>query len=231
MSALKDILGLPDNFQIPQILSAKVFASESFHPIIALPEEYEVFDFSQGYDPERNLQFPFGIGKYNEHRPTMYEGEQFHYEELQHQRTVHMGIDIAAPVGTEIYAFEDGYVFAVDNNDLPFDYGPTLITKHEICGFVFWALYGHLRLDVLQKMHVGKSFKKGDIIAHIGDKNENGGWNPHVHFQLSTVAPPEGTCDLPGVVSLQDRELATRIFPDPRLVLGQLYGDFLSLSC
>ena len=70
----------------------------------------------------------------------MYEGEQFHYEESQHQRTVHMGIDIAAPVGTQVHAFYDGFVFAVGNNDLPFDYGPTLITKHEICGIVLYAL-------------------------------------------------------------------------------------------
>ena len=229
MSSLKKILDLPDDFEISKNLSSKDFESESFHPIIILPEKYEVFDFSEGYDPNRNLKFPFGIGKYNEHRPTMYEGEQFHYEELQYRRTVHMGIDIAAPVGTEVYAFCDGHVFAVGNNDLSFDYGPTLITKHDICGFELYALHGHLRLDLLQNMHVGDLIKKGDIIAHIGDEMENGGWNPHVHFQLSRVPPPEGTFDLPGVVSLQDREFATKIFPDPRIFLGMLYCDQFSI--
>ena len=50
---------------------------------------------------------------------------------------------------------------------------------------------------------------------------ENGGWNPHLHFQLSRVAPKN--YDLPGVVSLADRELATRVFPDPRYILGEIY--------
>ena len=30
-------------------------------------------------------------------------------------------------------------------------------------------------------------------------------------------------CDLPGVVSQEDHEIALRAFPDPRLVLGPLY--------
>ena len=56
--------------------------------------------------------------------------------------------------------------------------------------------------------------------AGLGE-DENGGWNPHLHFQLSRVEPID--CDLPGAVSCAQREWALQAFPDPRLVVGQLY--------
>jgi hypothetical protein len=55
----------------------------------------------------------------------------------------------------------------------------------------------------------------------MGDKDENGGWDPHLHFQLSLIEPE--THDMPGVVSPEDREQALRDYPDPRLVLGPIY--------
>ena len=58
-------------------------------------------------------------------------------------------------------------------------------------------------------------------MATVGNNTENGGWPPHVHFQLSLIEPK--TCDLPGVVSEKNHEMALKIFPDPRLVLGNLY--------
>jgi hypothetical protein len=55
----------------------------------------------------------------------------------------------------------------------------------------------------------------------VGDRHENGGWNPHLHFQLSRVAPD--VPDMPGAVCAADRDDALRRYPDPRLVLGALY--------
>ena len=52
------------------------------------------------------------------------------------------------------------------------------------------------------------SVKKSEIIAHFGDEEENGGWEPHLHFQLSIVKPE--THDLPGVV---DSVLQAQITP------------------
>ena len=228
MSSLRTLLGLSKHFELETHLDISQLRQQKFHPVVILPEEYEVFDFSKGYDPQRNLRFPFGIGKYNEHRPTMYEGEQFHYETSLHQRTVHMGIDIAAPVGTKIHAFDDGVIFALGNNNLPFDYGPTLITKHKIQNLDIYALHGHLCVGDLQKWSVGDRVNKGVVIAHVGAKEENGGWNPHLHFQLSRIPPQK--YDLPGVVSLVDRDFATSVFPDPRYVLGDLYDDSLGES-
>ena len=55
----------------------------------------------------------------------------------------------------------------------------------------------------------------------MGDKHENGGWESHLHFQLS-INEPE-THDMPGVVDPQNRDEALENYPDPRLVLGPIY--------
>ena len=59
------------------------------------------------------------------------------------------------------------------------------------------------------------------MIAFVGSKEENGGWEQHVHFQLSWEEPVDN--DLPGVVAIEDRESALEKYPDPRIVLGQIY--------
>ena len=107
------------------------------------------------------------------------------------------------------------------STDKPWASGPTLITKHRIQNLEIYALFGHVSTSVLTKWSAGDSFEKGETLTQVGSKMENGGWNPHLHFQLSRVAPKN--YDLPGVVSLLDRELATRIFPDPRYILGKIY--------
>ena len=188
-----------------------------YHPVIFLPEDYEVYDFSVGYNPERLLSSPFGIGKYNEHRPGMYKGDLFE----ENQRTVHIGIDIGAPVGCAVHAFANGVIFKQGYNALPWDYGATIVTKHAIDGRVIYALHGHLSKHSLSLREEGEPFDRGEIIAYLGDKTENGGWNAHLHFQLSWTAPPNA--DMPGVVSLRDRQQAVLEYPDPQMVLGKLY--------
>lgn len=187
-----------------------------FHPVIPLPEEYEVYDFSEGYDPNRTLSHPYGIGRYDELRPGMYKGEQF-----EGIRNIHVGIDIGCPAHTPVHVFFDGTVFKLGNNSLPYDYGPTIITRHQWSGQVVFALHGHLSADSLGQWAVGDKLKAGDVLAAVGETHENGGWNPHLHFQLSLIEPD--THDLPGAVSAKDRDWARQAFPDPRLVLGPLY--------
>ena len=61
----------------------------------------------------------------------------------------------------------------------------------------------------------------GDVIAKIGSESENGGWPPHLHFQLSLEEPE--TFDLPGVVEKSEIKSALKKYPDPRIILGDLY--------
>lgn len=187
-----------------------------FHPVVRLPADYEVYDFTRGYDENRPRRWPFGIGRYDEKRSGMYTTELF-----SGVRDVHMGIDIAAPVGTEIHAFYAGRIHLFGYNGAPGDYGWTLVTRHVLDGVELYALHGHLAGRSVAGRASGDEIKAGEVIAWVGDRHENGGWNPHLHFQLSLERPDRP--DLPGVVAEAEREAALRKYPDPRLVLGPLY--------
>jgi murein DD-endopeptidase MepM/ murein hydrolase activator NlpD len=192
------------------------FKYPDFHSVINLPQEYEIYDFTKGYSAERMLTSNYGVGKYNEKRVGMYEQDLF-----SDGRDIHVGVDIAAPVGTPVHAFASGKVFLFDYNSARGDYGYTLITEHFIEEQKFYALFGHLNQKSIETKSRGQAFDRGDVIAWLGDKHENGGWNPHLHFQLCLVTPSKA--DLPGVVNQKDLKQALEIYPDPRLILGALY--------
>ena len=192
------------------------FSRYSFHPVIRLPAQYEVYDFTKGYDPNRQREGEYGIGRYNEKRKSMYTTELF-----TGGRDIHMGIDIAAPVGTEVFAFADGEIHCATNNAAAGDYGYTVITRHIFDGVELYALYGHLGRTSIEGKSRGQKIQAGQTIAWLGDKSENGGWNSHLHFQLSYEQPH--ACDMPGAVSDSQLGEALKKYPDPRLVLGPLY--------
>ncbi len=187
-----------------------------FHPVIRLPPDYQVYDFTRGYDPARALSSPYGVGRYDEKRAGMYGDALF-----GGVRDVHVGIDLGAPVGERVHAFFEGDVHLFGNNAAKGDYGYTLITHHVVNGVDVWALHGHLSARSIEGRHAGQRIARGEVIAWVGDRHENGGWNPHLHFQLSLVRPE--VPDLPGVVREEDRAEALAMYPDPRLVLGPLY--------
>ncbi len=84
-----------------------------------------------------------------------------------------------------------------------------------------YALFGHLARRSLDQLVAGMPLKRGEVFAEVGGEHENGGWVPHLHFQLSWERPAEP--DMPGVVSEEDLEHALLVYPDPRFVLGALY--------
>lgn len=180
------------------------------------PSDLYVFDLTKGYDREFIASKPWAIGRYNEQRKNMYVAPQY-----EDKRNIHMGIDIWAAAGEPVYAFYDGEVAYIRDNNQDGNYGPTIVSRHEIKGQVLYALYGHLSRESLSYVSVGKEIEKGQKIATLGSAEVNGGWVPHLHFQLSVKDP--GEADMPGVVSAEDREEALKIYPNPRLVLGRLY--------
>ena len=188
----------------------------SFDNIIDLPDNVYVHDFESN-NKFQDTSDSFSIGRYNEKRPNMYEGDLFE----KTKRFIHMGIDIGAPVGTPVKSFYDGEIFLFKYNDQKLDYGYTIITKHQIKGQNIYALYGHLSNSSLKNKNIGQKIYSGEVIAYLGSEEENGGWPPHVHFQLSLIEPK--ICDLPGVVSEENHNIALKIFPDPRKVLGKIY--------
>jgi len=186
-----------------------------FHPVLVMPPDADVLDLSSAEGMTRPRRSPFSIGRYNEAR-VVYTQDLFGSE-----RTIHMGIDLGGPVGTPVHAFTDCTVYRLGVNGAQGDYGPTIITVQQLDSRPLWTLYGHLSTQSLEGKSPGQSIGRGDVIGWLGAESENGGWPPHVHFQLSWRQPE--THDLPGVVSPADRAQALRDYPDPRLILGPIY--------
>jgi 4-aminobutyrate aminotransferase-like enzyme/Ser/Thr protein kinase RdoA (MazF antagonist) len=135
-------------------------------------------------------------------------------------RTIHLGIDLFAGSGTSIHAPFDGTVLAFADNANPQDYGPVIVLEHQIgSGETFHTLYGHLSRESLAALKVGQAVKKGQKFADIGSAVVNGGWTPHLHFQVITDLLGLGT-DIPGVARPSQREVWKSLCPDPNLILG-----------
>ena len=118
-------------------------------------------------------------------------------------------------------SFEKGEIAYFGYNPSEGDYGHVVVTKHEVQGTPLWALYGHLSSGSILGKRKGQKINRGEIVGWIGGKEENGGWEPHLHFQLSWSDPM--THDMPGVVDPKDRSDALAKYPDPRIVLGPIY--------
>ena len=159
-----------------------------------------------------------GIGRYNEPR-LVYTGDQY-TSEGNETRTVHIAIDLIVNSGIPVYAVYDGVIHSFQDNDKPLDNGPTIIIEHKTApdGPSFFVLYGHLSRDSLTGLEVGKVVKKGEQIASVGEYPENGGWPPHLHFQL--IVDMMGlTGDFFGVAPPSKRDIWLSICPDPNLIL------------
>ena len=213
---------------------------DSFHPVIHLPEEYHVLDLSRTaqFDTskstrEKEHKGQYQIGKFDEVREELYNQPLFNQESSP--RCVHMGIDIGAPVHTEVFSFDRGVVYAFGALKERGDYGHTVVIEYVWrdttplpCGEnkiqqgqTYWALYGHLSAVSMTLLSERAHVNRGQLIGWLGGHEDNGGWPPHLHFQLSRSMPANH--DLPGVVTLADRHQALNIYPDPRDILGAIY--------
>jgi 4-aminobutyrate aminotransferase-like enzyme/Ser/Thr protein kinase RdoA (MazF antagonist) len=162
-----------------------------------------------------------GIGRYNEAR-LVYTSEMFkaRTEEMPEHRTVHLGIDLYKRSGAPVYAPLDGTVYSIATNTAPLDYGPTLILEHRTDdNTLFYTLYGHLDPNSLSGIDIGMSIEKGQQIAGIGVPESNGGWPPHIHFQIILDLLGE-TGNFPGVARPSERDIWLSICPDPNIILG-----------
>ena len=102
----------------------------------------------------------------------------------------HQGLDLAAPMGTEVYAAGDGMVTEVGYDSV---YGNYIIIKH---GGDWVSLYGHLqRIGVVLQ----SSVKSGMLIGWVGSTGQSTG--PHLHFELrqnGKARDPDKYLFLPG---------------------------------
>ncbi len=185
-------------------MNIEVTASEDFEGTVTetVPDSFTITPVDQqssydglktvyldGKDPEKRieqnvlgasmsaLQMPFdgsyaitqGFGGY------MTDGELRNFYS-QYGLSGHDGVDFALPMGTPLYAVDDGNVVFSG----PGDYGITIIIQHA------WgkSYYGHLSKAEAPKE---SSVKKGSLIGYSGNTGESTG--PHLHFGMKPENP------------------------------------------
>jgi 4-aminobutyrate aminotransferase-like enzyme/Ser/Thr protein kinase RdoA (MazF antagonist) len=172
-------------------------------------------------DAMREENAPVGIGRYNEAR-LLYTSPLFGTaaSPLEERRTIHLGMDFFVEQCTPVQAPLEGVVHVLANNIAPLDYGPLVILKHDAKDAgEFFALYGHLTTDTLAQLRIGQSIARGEKFARIGTANENGGWPPHLHFQI-ILDLLDLDAKFPGVALASQRAVWTSLSPDPNLLVG-----------
>ena len=241
---VREAAGLPASPKTPVLVDW--LKKQTFSPVMAIPgteEKISILDLSvsspllRGRDTEDTEDFTrrvfrhmedrnasLGIGRYLEPR-TLYLEDIFKGRsgDPRESRTVHTGIDIFCQAGGEVYAPLAGRIRSVVNNAQNLDYGPTVILEHEGPAGAFWTLYGHLELSTVENLKTGNEVAAGELFARIGSAEENGGWPPHLHFQLITdLLDFEG--QFPGVALPREETVWASFSPDPNLIL-QLPGQ------
>ncbi len=161
------------------------------------------------------------LGYYNEPRLIYAEpGFRKGPWKASDRRTVHLAVDVFAPAGTVLHAPLSGRVEVVENRDAHLDYGGVVILHHETPeGDAFYTLYGHLDPEVSERLKPGDPVAQGAAFARLGNASQNGGWAPHVHFQLALTT--DGMqADWPGVADPDEMELWNAVCPNPAALLN-----------
>jgi 4-aminobutyrate aminotransferase-like enzyme/Ser/Thr protein kinase RdoA (MazF antagonist) len=162
-----------------------------------------------------------GIGLYNEGR-YLYLAPAFAIgnKPTDEYRTIHLGMDLFVPENTPVHAPLSGAVFAFADNATHHDYGPVIVLEHRSAEHpTFYTLYGHLSRESLAGLTGGQNVAKGQRLATVATSDVNGGWTPHLHFQIVTDLLDLG-CDFPGVARPSQRNVWLGLCPDPNLILG-----------
>ncbi len=160
------------------------------------------------------------IGGYGEHRAIYQRSEHFNALDEATSRCIHLGTDLWTSAGTPIYVPLEGKIHSFRYNNQFLDYGATIILEHCLEYTVFYSLYGHLSLRSLEGLQEGVSVQAGTRLATLGDRNENGGWSPHLHLQLiEDLGDWRG--DYPGVATRLEAAVYLENCPNPSAFIQQ----------
>ncbi len=207
---------IPIHSYIPIDLSSKnqdLLASSAYET----PQQFEAY--ITAYLKKHNGLVAYG--GYAEIRDLYKSSRLFEEDRSEVGRNIHLGIDFWCPAGTSVTTPLDGIVHSFANNTAIGDYGPTVIIQHIIEGITFYTLYGHLCTDTIAALKVGEKFLAGESLGKLGDFEVNGGYAPHLHFQL--IKDLEGyRGDYPGVSAKKNLDSFLKNCPDPLHLLDIL---------
>lgn len=99
---------------------------------------------------------------------------------IDDKRQFHMGIDIAAKLGTPVIATADGEVVEVEFR--PNGYGKYVVIKHDD---TYQTKYAQMSS---QEVSVGDKVKKGQIIGKVGSSGKSTA--PHLHYEIKKDGKP-----------------------------------------
>jgi len=130
------------------------------------------------------------------------------YSSRLYKSGFHNGLDFGIPIGTPVFAAEDGRVVAVDNNDRSYwqkyQYGQYILIEHQNN---LSTLYAHLSVVDVKK---GDVVRRGDLIGYSGNSGYSTG--PHLHFGVywtpsllfKTLPPAKGLVPVGVTVNPED---------------------------
>ena len=153
-------------------------------------DEQPYSDLSEALTYAANDQLPFqfpldelGIDGEADPTPARFCRGSWEKEGEEEKRRYHAAEDYHLPAGSPVYAFAEGEISFSGRMD---GYGWLIIIDHPWANL--YSLYGHLSPSRWY-LESGTAVKKGDLIAYLGDPDENGGSakNPlvtHLHFGI-----------------------------------------------
>jgi murein DD-endopeptidase MepM/ murein hydrolase activator NlpD len=110
----------------------------------------------------------------------------------------HNGMDMGAPIGTPIYAADEGVVVRVDRNDVSswkkYQYGTYVLIDHQNG---LSTLYAHLAKYLVS---AGDKVKRGELIAYSDNTGYSTGSHLHFGLYLTPVGGWKQTTSAPGLL-------------------------------
>ena len=214
-SKLQNIKVIDDSISYSQYTTLDLSVSNSELSEVDLKNPIAFETFIENHLHKNHAKAAYG--GYNELR-NLYSNKSLFNNEQDDERNIHIGMDLWIKAGTAVLAALDGTVYGFENNIGKGNYGPTIILKHSLENQTFYTLYGHLSLDSIQNIEIGTVFYKGEKIASLGDSTVNGGYSPHLHFQIiKEISDTFG--DYPGVCSKNNLNHYLKNCPDPDILL------------
>jgi len=113
--------------------------------------------------------------------------------------SMHLGLDFAAPLGTDIHAVADGVVVHAGEG-LDGRSSMLVIIEHEVDGETFYSWYVHMYPNGVF-VEPGQHVTAGEVIGEVGNNGNSTG--PHLHLEIHL--DEEGTTTDPGAF-LADRD-------------------------
>ena len=192
-----------------------------FFPLCEESEYYDLFSNVPQSEFQKSLNditmqkgSEWSVSGYLENRATILKD---YPQMVEKERFYHLGIDIHALNGTQLYAPFDCEVVVSKYEEGGGNYGGITILKCKNNETEFYMLFGHLNPNKLQA--VGSQLKKGDVFAEFGDMDQNGNWFYHTHLQILTQKAFVEGWENKGYCAKHEIETIDEYCPNPYLFL------------